>query len=281
MPYIKIIIIFTSLILISCSKNNQKISENIIQNNDLEIEMIKAYKEGVEALNSGDAHYASKKFNEAELLFPQSDWAPRASLMSAYGYWSMQYYNDSLDELKRFIEIYPNNQNLDYAYYLMAMCYYDSIVDERKDLKFLLESKKYFQILIKEFPDTDYSLDAKYKLAYINDFQAAKELYIARHYIKKQKWIPAINRLKKIINDYDTTIYIEETLHRLVEIHYIIGLESEAQKYAKTLGYNYKSSRWYKETYRVFNKDYENIMNNKKKNETKKEKLTDKIKSFF
>ena len=281
MSYIKIIIIFTFLILTSCSNNNQKTSENVIQNKNLEDEMIKAYNEGVEALNSGDVNYASKKFNEAEMLFPQSDWAAKASLMSAYSFWSQQYYSNSINELERFIKIYPNNQNLDYAYYLMAMCYYDSIVDERKDLKYLLESKKYFRLLIEKYPDTDYSLDAKYKLAYIGDFLAAKELYVARHYIKKKKWIAAINRLKKIINDYDTTIYVEEALHRLVEIHYIIGLESEAQKYAKTLGYNYKTSRWYKESYRIFNKDYKNIMNHKKKNETKKKNLTEKIKSFF
>tara|TARA_B100000767_G_C19540687_1_gene440637 strand:- start:146 stop:745 length:600 start_codon:yes stop_codon:yes gene_type:complete len=199
--------------------------------------------------------------------------------MSAYVVWTQQYYNKAINELKRFIKIYSNNQNLDYAYYLLAMSYYDSIVDEKKDLRPLMESKKYFKIIINKFPETDYSLDAKYKLELINDILAAKELYIARHYMKKRKWVAAINRLKKVVDEYDTTIFIEEALHRLVEVHYIIGLESEAQKYATTLGYNYKSSRWYEETYRVFNKDYEKIMEVKKKN--KRERLTDKIKSFF
>jgi outer membrane protein assembly factor BamD len=278
MSYIKIIIIFFFLILSACS-NNKKFSNEIIQNNDMQDEMIKAYNEGLEALRIGDAMYASKKFNEAELLFPQSEWAPRASLMSAYAYYSQQYYSSSTDELKRFIKLYSNSENLDYAYYLLAMCYYESIIDEKKDLKALLESKKYFQKIVEEFPSTDYSLDAKYKLELIQDFLAAKELYIARHYIKKQKWIAAINRLKKIVTDYDTTIYVEEALHRLVEIHYIIGLENEAKKYAKTLGYNYKSGEWYEKTYRIFNKDYESVNNNEKKG--KKEKLTEKIKSFF
>jgi len=278
MSYVKIIIIFFFFILSSCSKNKE-VSENIIQTDSLQDEMVKAYNDGAEALKKGDVVFATKKFNEAEMLFPQSEWAPRAALMSAYAYWTSQYYSSASDELKRFIKIYPNNENLDYAYYLLAMCYYDSIENEKKDLKPLLESKKNFQILIKKFPSTDYSLDAEYKLLLIEDYLAAKELYIARHYMKKQKWIAAINRLKNIINDYSESIYVEESLHRLVEIHYIIGLENEAKKYAKTLGYNYKSSKWYEESYRIFNKDYKRISNIKQKN--KKDTLTEKIKSFF
>ena len=279
MQFRKIIIIFLLLILASCSSKNQEISENIIKKNDLESEMIEAYNEGVKALNSGDPTYASKKFNEAEMLFPQSEWAAKASLMSAYAYWSQDYYSNSIDELNRFIKLYSNDKNLDYAYYLLAICYYDSIEDEKKDLKYLLDSKKYFQIVIDKFPNTDFSLDAKYKLELINDFMAAKELYVARHYMKKQKWIAAINRLKNILSNYETTIYIEEVLHRLVEVHYIIGLEIEAKKYAKILGYNYKTSKWYEGSYRVFNKDYENI--NKIKQKDKKKNLTEKIKSLF
>ena len=279
MVYKKLIIIFSFFVLVSCVNNNEKEINNVITNDDLESDMIEAYNEGLKALNLGDAVFASKKFNEAELLFPQSEWAPKALLMSSYAYWSQQYYSNSISELKRFIEVYPTHNNLDYAYYLLAINYYDSISDEKKDLKSLLESKKYFEIILEKFSDTDYSLDAKYKLDLIQDFLAAKEIYIARHYIKKKKWIPAINRLKTIVNEYNTTIYIEEALHRLVEIHYSIGLENEAKKYAKTLGYNYETSRWYAESYRIFNKDYKAIENSKK--EIKKRSLTDKIKSFF
>ena len=279
MVYKKLIIIFSFFVLVSCVNNNEKEINNVITNDDLESDMIEAYNEGLKALNLGDAGYASKKFNEAELLFPQSEWAPKALLMSSYAYWSQQYYSNSISELKRFIEVYPTHKNLDYAYYLLAINYYDSIADEKKDLKSLLESKKYFEIVLEKFSDTDYSLDAKYKLDLIQDYLAAKEIYIARHYIKKKKWIPAINRLKTIVNEYNTTIYIEEALHRLVEIHYSIGLENEAKKYAKTLGYNYETSRWYEESYRIFNKDYKAIENSKK--EIKKRSLTDKIKSFF
>ena len=278
MFYKKVIIIFSICLLTSCV-NNEKKATNVILNNSLEAEMIETYNDGVTALKLGDSLYASKKFNEVELLFPQSEWAPRALLMSAYAYWSQQYYNSSIGELERFIEVYPVNQNLDYAYYLLAMNYYESIEDEKKNLKNLLQSKKYFEIIMERFPNTEYSLDAKYKLDLIQDYLAAKEMYIARHYIKKQKWIPAINRLKDIVNEYNTTVYIEEALHRLVEIHYKIGLKNEAKKYAQTLGYNYESSMWYEASYQIFNKNYKTI--NKSKKEKKKKNLIDKIKSFF
>ena len=262
----------------SCSPKSENVKTKI-KGDNLEQQMIKAYEEGVAALEKGDVIFAAKKFNEAELLYPQSDWAPRASLMAAYGFWSQGYYSNSIEELKRFLKLYPKFKNLDYVYYLMAMNYYDSIVDEKKDLRPLNRAKEFFLKLRTDYPESDYAVDAKYKLELIQDMLAAKEMYIARHYIKKQKWVAAINRLKTIVTEYDTTVYIEEALHRLVEVYYIIGLESEAKKYAKTLGYNYQSSEWYKKTYKVFNQNYDLIK--KQKKVKKKEKLLDKIKSFF
>ncbi len=237
-----------------------------------------AYSEGLKALEKGDALFAAKKFNEAELLYPQSDWAPRASLMTAYAYWTQNYFSNSVDELNRFIKLYPKNKNLDYAYYLLAMNYYDSIVDEKKDLRPLIRAKEYFIFIIQNYPETDYALDAKYKIELIDEILAAKEIYIARHYIKKEKWIAAINRLKFVISNYETSIYVEEALHRLVEVYYIIGLENEAKKYAQTLGYNYQSSEWYKKSYKIFNQDYEV---SKKIDKKKNKKLIDRIRSFF
>ena len=239
--------------------------------------MIEAYKEGVNALDKGDVIFAAKKFKEAELLFPQSDWAPKSALMSAYGYWTQGYYSNSIDELTRLLKLYPKYKYLDYAYYLMGMNYYDSIIDEKKDLRPLSKAKKYFIKLQKDYPDSDYALDAKYKLDLIEDILAAKEMYIARHYIKKEKWAAAINRLKTVITEYDTTVYVEEALHRLVEVYYIIGLEGEANKYAQVLGYNYQSGKWYEESYRIFNKEYKV----EKKEDKNKKKLLDKFKSFF
>ena len=277
MNYIKKLVIL-ALLLNSCSGVEQE-KATIIQQDDLESEMIETYKEGVQALKEGDALYAAKKFNESELLYPQSSWAPKSSLMASYAYYRYGYYSDSIYELKRFIKLYSKNENLDYAYYLLAMNYYDSIVDEKKDLRPLLEAKKNFEFIIDKYPNTDFALDAKYKLELIHDTLAAKEMYIARHYIKKEKWIAAINRFKKVINDYNSTIYVAEALHRLVEIHYRIGLLSESKKYANTLGYNYLSSEWYKESYRVFNQDYK--IKKKVIKKTKRSKLVDKIKSFF
>ena len=271
-------LIISFLLLFSCSQKSEEIVTKV-EGDSLESQMIEAYNAGVVALEQGDVLYATKKFNEAELLFPQSDWAPKAALMASYAYWKQGYYKNSVEELKRFIKLYPKNENLDYAYYLLAMNYYDSIVDEKKDLRPLTEAKRYFNFIIQKYPETDYALDGKYKLELIDDMLAAKEIYIARHYIKKEKWIAAINRLKIIVSDYDTTIYIEEALHRLVEVYYIIGLEEESKKYAKTLGYNYQSSEWYKESFRVFNKDYK-VKKVDQKDEPKK-KLLDRIKSFF
>ena len=272
----KLIIIFL-LLFQSCSSTPEKV-ESIIEEEDLDLQMIAAYKEGINALEKGDVYYAAKKFNEAELLYPQSEWAAKAVLMASYGYYTQAYYKSAAGELNRFITKYPKDPNLDYAYYLLAMCHYESIVDEKKDLKPLLYAKDSFNLVIEKFPLTDFAIDSKYKLGLINDLLAAKEMYIARHYIKKEKWIAAINRLKVIVVDYDTTIYIEEALHRLVEIHYKLGLVSEAKKYANTLGYNYLSSQWYKESYRVFNKNYKIEKKTSKKD---KKRLRDRIRSFF
>jgi len=275
----KIVFLFFLInFLASCSQKTNEI-ETQIQGENMEQQMIIAYNDGLKALDEGDMIFAAKKFNEAELLFPQSDWAPKASLMASYAYWSEGFYPQSITELKRFLKVYPKSDNLDYAYYLIAMNYYENIVNEKKDLRPLEESKKYFTKLINDFPKTDYAKDAKYKLDLIEEIMAAKEIYIARHYINKEKWIAAINRLEFIIQEYETTIYIEEALHRLVEIYYILGLEDEAKKYASTLSYNYGSSEWYKQTYRIFNKDYEVLNDNSRVD--KKNNLLERIKSFF
>ena len=246
------LIIFT--ILTSCSSEDKKIS--IIKEEDLEFQMIDAYKEGYEELEKGDVIYAAKKFNEAELLYPQSKWASKAVLLSAYAYYSQNYYDRSIAELERFIKKYPNHKNMDYAYFLLAMCYYENIIDEKKDLEPLLLSKQKFEFILKNYPDTDFAQDAKFKIGLIQDVMASKEMYIGKYYLKKGKWVAAINRFKTVLNKYETTIYVEEALHRLVETNYKIGLEEEAKKYANLLGYNYQSSQWYEQSYKIFNKDY-------------------------
>ena len=236
----------------------------------------------MKSLKQGDVIFASKKFNEAETLFPQSKWAPKSSLMAAYSYYSQDYYEDSILELKRFIKVYPFHENIDYAYYLLGLCWYEQIIDEKKDLQTIIKAKEEFTFLIKNFPNTEYALDAEFKIDLINDTLAAKEMYIGRYYFDQKKWIPAINRFRTIIDEYETTIYTEEALHRLVEIYYIIGLKDEAKKYANLLGYNYQSSTWYEKSYSVFNKLYEENKN-KMKNQNKKKNnfILKKFKSLF
>ncbi len=273
--------IFFLIIIISflnsCGKEKEKIT--IIQEDDIEDQMIDSFKKGIKALEEGDALFAAKSFNEAEILFPQSAWAPKSSLMAAYSYYAFDYYEDAIFELERYLKVYPNNKNLDYAHFLLGMCYYEQIVDERKDLAPLIKAKKEFDFIIKNYPDTDFALDAKFKNDLIMDMLAAKEIYIGKHYIKKKKWIAAINRFKKVVEDYQTTIHVEEALFRLVELHYKIGLDNEAKKYANILGYNYLSSRWYEASYKILNPKY------KTKRQIDKEKergfIMRKIKGLF
>ena len=275
--FANILIILIFLFLNSCSNDKKKI--DIIEEEDIELQMIDSYKEGIKALEDGDVLFAAKKFNEAELVYPQSDWAPKSALMSAYSYYIQDYYGDAVFELNRFIKTYPKDLRLSYAHFLLGMCYYEQIVDEKKDLGPILKAKEKFNYILKKYPDTDFALDAQFKLDLINDILASKEMYIGKHYAKKKKWIPAINRFKTIVNNYETTVYVEEALFRLVEIYYLLGLTDESQKYAKLLGYNYLSSRWYKESYRIFNKNYESPREKIKKK--KRNFIIRKFKSIF
>ena len=266
-------------ILISCSK--EEIKESIIKEKSLDLQVLEAYQEGVKSLETGDVLYAAKKFNEAETLFPQSEWAPKSALMAAYAYYTQDYYSDTIAELERFIRVYPLSKNLDYVYYLLGISYYEQIVDEKKDLQSIIKAKEYFKIVSKNYPNTNYSLDAEYKINLVNDTLASKEMYIGRYYFDKKKWIPAINRFRTVIDDYETTIYAQEALHRLVEVHYILGLKDEAKKYAKLLGYNYQSSKWYEKSYSVFDKEYKENVKKRDKKRSKKNKTLKKIKSLF
>jgi len=268
-----LLIVFTS----SCSKKEEKIS--IIKEKKINLQMIDAYKEGIKAFEEGDVLFAAKKFNDAEILFPQSVWAPRSVLMAAYSYYSQNYYHDSISELERFIKKYPKHERSNYAHFLLAICYYEQIIDEKKDLEPLLNAEKEFKFVIKNYPDSDFALDSKYKLDLIKDVLASKEVFLGRYYMKKEKWIAAINRFKHVVEHYDQTVYIEEAIHRLVEIHYRLGLIDEAKKYASLLGYNYQSSKWYEATYIIFNRDYESPI--EKINKKKGNFIIRKFKSLF
>ena len=274
----KILYYFFILFLISgCAKETVEIDK--IKDTDINQQMIEAYNEGLKALDDGDGIYAAKKFSEAEILFPQSIWAPRSSLMTAYSYYSYGKYQDTIVEIERYLKTYPLHERKNYAYYLLALAYYEQIVDEKKDINPILQAKLNFEIVLKDYPNSEFAVDAEFKLDLIQEILASKEMYIGRYYIEKEKWIPAINRFKIILNQYDTTIFVEEALHRLVEIHYKIGMIEESKKYANLLGYNYQSSQWYKKSYRVFNKDYKQVL--KKDDKKKQNSFLKKFKSLL
>ena len=250
-PYL--IFIFSVFLLFSCAK---KENAKIVTEPTDEESMIAIYEEAVEELKKGDAYYAAKKFKEAEALMPQSQWAAKSSLMGAYSHYSRNAYSRSIFLLERHINNYPADKNIPYAHYLIAICYFEQILDEKKDLRPLIKAKEKFEFILSTYPETDYATDARFKIDLIIDQLAAKEMSIARYYMKTKKWIPAINRLKIVVEKYDRTVFIEEALHRLVEVYYRIGLTEEAKKAAQILGYNYGSSQWYERSYKVFNKKY-------------------------
>ena len=263
--FFKFLLLFLFISLINCGGKKEK--EVVVDSVDLESQMIEAYSAGVKALEEGDVLFAAKNFNTVENIYPQSIWAPRSVLMAAYSYYSQDYYYDAEYELNRFLKVYPNEKNVPYAHYLLGMIYYEKIVDEKKDLEPLVMAEKKFKFIEKNYPNTDFALDSSYKLDLIKDYLASKEMYIGFHYIKKKKWIAAINRFKTVVDEYDETSFIDEALHRLVEIHYKLGLIKESQKYASLLGYNYQSSEWYSKSYKILNKDYKSRLEIKKEKE--------------
>ncbi len=245
---------FICLIFLSTCGSPEK--KTVKESLPIKEKAIKVYKEGLEALEKSDYFFASKKFSEAEILLPQSDWAAKSALMTGYCFYSINFYDEAILNLERFTKTYPASKDLDYAHYLIAISYYEQILDEKKDIEPLVKSKDKIEFFLQKYPDTDYAIDLRFKLELVINQLAAKEISIARYYIKNEKWIAAINRLKVVVEDYDNTIFIEEALFRLVEIYYKIGLENEAKATAALLGYNYNSSEWYKRSYKILNKSY-------------------------
>jgi len=275
--YKNLFILLLSIFLLSSCSDKKK--DNISINEPTEEDQaINIYNEAVDSLKKGDAFYAAKKFKDVESLMPQSSWAAKASLMAAYSDYNRNAYSNAIFGLERHITNYPADENIPYAHYLMAICYYEQILDEKKDLKPLLKSKEQFEFIMENFPNTDYATDARFKIDLIIDQLAAKEMSIARFYIKTKKWIPALNRLKIVVDKYENTIFVEEALHRLVEVYYNLGLTDEAKQAAAILGYNYKSGDWYKKSYKVLNKKY---TTKKIKKEKKTGLIRKRIKSLF
>ncbi len=259
-----IIILILTLVITSCSKNE------LTYIKDEAKDPFKLYQEGFDAFENSNFFLANKKFSEAELNFDKPELAAKSAIMSSFSLYAINFYIEAQESLRRFLKNYPADKNVIYAHYLEAIIFFEQIDDEKKDLKPLLEANKKIDFFIKEYPNSDYSIDLRFKKDLIQNQLAAKELFIARYYISIKKWIPAIKRLKNIVKNYDQTIFVEEALHRLVEINYHLGLDNEAKEFAKILGYNYNSSEWYQKSYKILNKDYK-IKNITSYNENYKE----------
>ena len=268
-----IIILTFILTITSCSKNE------LAYIKDEAKDPYKLYQEGFDAFERSNFFFANKKFLEAELNFDKPELAAKSAIMSSFSLYAINFYIEALESLRRFLKNYPADQNVIYAHYLEAIIFFEQIDDEKKDLKPLLEANKKIDFFISEYPDSDYSIDLKFKKDLIQNQLAAKELFIARYYISIKKWVPAIKRLKNIVKNYDQTIFVEEALHRLVEINYYLGLDKEAKEFAKILGYNYNSSEWYQKSYKILNKDYKikNITSNDEKNKEVEKNFLKKI----
>tara|TARA_B100000902_G_C27239947_1_gene879471 strand:- start:609 stop:1445 length:837 start_codon:yes stop_codon:yes gene_type:complete len=275
----KSLIILLSFLLFTVACSNKEVKIPKIKETKQDQEMIRSYKDAYDSLERGDPYFAAKKFLEAELLYPQSEWAPRSALMASYSYYLQNYYAEALLNLERYLKTYPSHKSIAYAHYLIAMCYYESIEDEKRDSAPLIKAKDKFEFIINNYPSSDFAIDSKFKKALIEDILASKEMYLGKHYIKKGKWIAATNRYKYVIEDYNDTIFVEEALHRLVEIYYKLGLIEESKKYANVLGYNYLSGEWYKKSYKIFNQDYSIITRKKIKKD--KKSVLNKFKKLF
>ena len=268
-----IILSFLILLLFSCTKTEVKDSELP----STKQEAMDVYKDALSSMEEGQYLIASEKFDQSESLLPQTEWAAKSALMSSYCLYTIGFYDEAILNLKRFKKLYPADPNIDYASYLIAVIYYEQILDEKKDIEKLIFTKDAIEDFLKKYPNTDYAMDLKFKLDLVINQMAAKEISIARFYIQNEKWIPAINRLKNVVEKYDKTIFVEEALFRLVEIYYRIGLIDEARAAASLLGYNYNSSEWYEKSYTVLNKNYKPI----KIQDKEENKLVDRIKKIF
>ena len=256
--------------LVSCAKDSSQ-----IYTPSEKINPIKIYSEGLDAMKENDYFFANKKFIQAELNSTDIVLSAKSAIMQIFCLYGINFYDEALENIDRYFKLYPVDKNVIYAHYLEAIIYFEQISDEKRDLEPLIKSLNKINFFIKKYPNTDYAIDLNFKRDLIRNQLAAKEMYIAKHYIKIQKWIPAINRLKKILEEYDKTIFVEEALLRLVELHYYLGLNEEAKKYAQILGYNYNSSEWYETAYRVFNKDFK--FEKIKKQDDKRESFLKKI----
>jgi outer membrane protein assembly factor BamD len=209
------------------------------------------YNEAADALDAEQFKRANRLFQDVEREFPYSKWATKAQLMAAYAAYQDDSYDEAILALDRFIELHPGSEDIDYAYYLKALAYYEQISDVSRDQAMTKQALNAFDALITRFPSSDYTRDSKLKRDLTLDHLAGKEMEIGRYYLKRNQINAAINRFRTVVKDYQTTTHVAEALHRLVEAYLTLGLRSEATRIAAVLGHNYPGSKWYEDSYKI------------------------------
>ena len=219
------------------------------------------YNRAAAALDNKEYLEATKYFEEVERQHPYSKWATQAQLMSAYSSYLAQRYDEAVLALDRFIELHPGNKDIDYAYYLKALSFYEQISDVRRDQFMTEEALNALETLIRLYPNSEYSRDATLKRDLTLDHLAGKEMEIGRYYINRGHINAAINRFRSVIEQYQTTTHTAEALHRLVEAYLTLGLKQEATRIAAVLGHNYPGSRWYERSYALMDEEQRREIN--------------------
>ena len=207
------------------------------------------YQKASSAMDEENYKDATKYFEEVERQHPYSQWSRRAQLMGAYSSYLDQRYDDAVFALDRYIQLHPGAEDVDYAYYLRALCFYEQISDVRRDQDMTVQAVKALNTLINRFPDSEYSRDATLKRDLTYDHLAGKEMEIGRYYLNRGHVNSAINRFRSVVINFQTTSHVAEALHRLVESYMTLGLKQEALHVAAVLGHNYPGSKWYKRSY--------------------------------
>lgn len=210
------------------------------------------YNKAAALLDRGMYTEAARGFEDVDREYPYSQWATKAQMMSGYAYYKKLRYDDAILSLDRFIELHPSDENIAYAWYLKALCYYEQITDVRRDQQMTQLALENLRQVVSRFPDSKYARDASLKIDLTMDHLAGKEMEIGRYYLYRKKYQAAINRFQRVVNDYQTTTHVPEALHRLTEAYMALGITDEARKTAAVLGYNFPNSSWYKDSYKLF-----------------------------
>tara|TARA_B100002051_G_scaffold34091_1_gene27296 strand:+ start:2040 stop:2888 length:849 start_codon:yes stop_codon:yes gene_type:complete len=233
------------LIVFSCS------SKKIEEIEYVEREVDEIYNSAIDLMNNERFISAAEEFNEVERQHPYSIWATRAQIMSAYVKYKVQDYDMAIGAAQRYIDLHPGADDVDYAYYLIALCYYERINDVKRDQSYTVQALNSFKNLNNRFPNSRYIRDANLKIDLINDHLAGKEMDVGRTYLKLNNYIAAINRFKNVVDLYSKTSHVPEALARLTELYLYLGIYDQAKIYAAVLGHNYNNNKWYKYSYEL------------------------------